>query len=194
MKELSSIQAAINFGNGIAYFYSGDKYVRWTIGKGADGGYPKSTAQFWKGITATKSGQDGSSKGKLEILSTPREPDMKVMMEMQRVAPYIKMDVPVGYTRTKNTKIFLHYVNPAKVAVDAVKNYIKLAFAQAILVTTAEMWLTTPAVAWSTFSAKLATFFTSVAVKELGAAIAKEIIQSFNYSVVTSTGKWKRRT
>ena len=141
--------------------------------------------------TATKSG--GSTKGKFEIYSKSREPDTKVVMEKQKIRG-VRVDVPVGYTRAKSIKIFLHYVNPAKVAVNVVRNYIAVAVASAISVTTVEMWIDTPAVAWSTFHAKLSTFFTSVAVQELGYAIVKEIILSFNYSMVTSTGKWKRRT
>ena len=45
------LDAAINWGNGKAYFFTGDQYLRYSVGVGADEGYPQSIAGGWPGFT-----------------------------------------------------------------------------------------------------------------------------------------------
>ncbi|WP_052914277.1 hemopexin repeat-containing protein [Protofrankia coriariae] len=52
------VDAAINWGNGKAYFFRGDSYLRYSIGVGTDEGYPRPIAGNWPGL-----GEAGFSDG-----------------------------------------------------------------------------------------------------------------------------------
>lgn len=49
--SFSKIDAALNFGNGKIYIFSGEDYVRFDIASfAADEGYPKKTSDYWPGV------------------------------------------------------------------------------------------------------------------------------------------------
>ncbi len=53
--NFKQIDAAVNFGNGKVYLFSGSQYVRFDLTSfAADPGYPKSTQQYWPGINFSK--------------------------------------------------------------------------------------------------------------------------------------------
>ena len=51
----SDLDAALNWGDGTAYFFKGDSYVRYRLGgsEGADAGYPLKIGAQWPGMAAT---------------------------------------------------------------------------------------------------------------------------------------------
>jgi Hemopexin len=68
----SGLDAAVNWGDGKAYFFKGNKYLRYDIaGDKVDAGWPKLIADEWQGMAAAgfASGLDAAVTGEMVRLT-----------------------------------------------------------------------------------------------------------------------------
>ncbi len=163
--------------------------------------YDSNNTPIWASHTVSATSADGEGgapqgRCRVQIAAFDREPDVKVMMEMQAFGPHwarIKTEVPVLFSRGKKTRVFFEYPNLANASRTAVRQCVQAAVALTVLECTVESFLTSPAAAWALFKEKFASIFTLNAVVTLGTAVVREILADCSFAVVDSTGEWSRK-